>query len=645
MSWAEAKWIHDKLLQAMGRAPANMRKFSCEILSQSSIGLKFLEPEDSYVEGNISCAVGGVMIRMSDRGYPENIGDGTLVLDNTDLGKFENEAFIVDDLLEGKMYYFSAFPYSTQGVYKVSDVNRVSAAPKDGEIVNVTINIDDDSAFDSVVVTCVNESKPALTQTLTLTATVRTGTFAVPNGDRYHIEYGSVEGYSKPDNSVSKVSVAGVITNYEVTFHHFTAVIDVVYPVGAVLTCSCDGVVYTATDTTGVYQFQVHKAGTWVIRAVKDDEDESVEVLITGDGQTVSVAVDFVKIYGISRDITSSSPAWARTDRAVGMSATGSVGTVAGYSDFDTCYPWSGIVQTSFETNDVMVKIPKFYFARYREGDIEYIKIADKPVAGFKLHPAFNHGGVEKDSIYVGAYKTTSRNASRANGKPVVELSKKTMSTYAKEKGDGWGMTDISTVSAIQMLVLVEFANNNMQAVLGKGMTSSTYYEEPQSLVSVSRIANGTGRVAGEDGVTEVAYRGIVGIWGNVNEWVDGVIAINKEYYVCNDPSKYSNDSTADYEKLTYTAEYSGYGVFITGIGLDTNGNEHIMFPTSTGGGSSTTYFCDAVWKSYSSGYSVMYCSGAVTTENRAGIFTAGFNNRADTGSVITGYRLQYIPQ
>jgi hypothetical protein len=645
MSWAEAKWIHDKLLQAMGRAPANMRKFSCEILSQSSIGLKFLEPEDSYVEGNISCAVGGVMIRMSDRGYPENIGEGTLVLDNTDLGKYENEAFVVDGLIEGKVYYFSAFPYSTQGVYKVSDVNRASVAPKDGEIVNVTINIDDDSAFDSVVVTCVNESKPALTQTVTLTATVRTGTFAVPGGDSYHIEYGEVEGYSKPDNSVSKVSVAGVITNYEVDYHHFTATIDVVYPVGATLTCSYDGTVYTATDDTGVYQFRVHKTGAWVIRAVKDGEDESVEVLITHYGQTVNVEVNFAKIYGISRNFTAASPVWARTDNAVGMSATGSIGTVAGSSDFDACYPWSGIVQTILDTNDVMVKIPKFYFARYREDDIEYIKIADKPTTGFKLHPAFNHGGVEKDAVYVGAYKTTSRNTSRPNGTPTVEHDKALLSGYAKDKGPGWGMTDISTVSAIQMLVLVEFANNDMQSVLGKGMISSSYYEEAQKIVPVSKIANGTGRAAGGDGSTEVAYRGIVGIWGNVNEWVEGVNVTGGEYYVCNDPSKYADNTTDNYEKLSYAANISGNGVYITALGLDTNGNEHILFPSATSGGSPTTYFCDAAWKGLPTGYTTMYRSGAVTTEGRAGIFTVGFNNRPNMGIVITGYRLQYIPQ
>ena len=51
----------------------------------------------------------------------------------------------------------------------------------------------------------------------------------------------------------------------------------------------------------------------------------------------------YVKIYGISRDITASSPVWARTDDAVGKTATASVGTIAGHSDFDNCYPWSGI--------------------------------------------------------------------------------------------------------------------------------------------------------------------------------------------------------------------------------------------------------------------------------------------------------------
>ena len=71
----------------------------------------------------------------------------------------------------------------------------------------------------------------------------------------------------------------------------------------------------------------------------------------------------------------------ARTDNAVGMTATASVGATAGHSDFHNAMPWKGMVRETLSTNDVMVKIPKFYYRRYKEGNVEHIQIADKPTA------------------------------------------------------------------------------------------------------------------------------------------------------------------------------------------------------------------------------------------------------------------------
>lgn len=399
MSWAEAKWTVDSLLQKIGQAPNNMRSFIAYSLSATSIGLKFQEPADSYdANNNLICSVGGVMIRMSDTSYPTKPSEGTLVVNNTNLGAYVNTPFTVSGLTKGRKYYFSAFPYSVQGVYNLSSnaANRADATPAAGEIANVTISIDDDSAFSSVVVTCVDETESASTQSATLTKTKKTAAFVVPIGHTYHIEYGAEDGYSKPDNTTPKVSVAGTTSNYTATYYYFTATIAVTYPVGATCTCECGSTKYTAPNTSGSHTFQVHNVGTWTVKAVSGSDTDSKSVSITSSGQSRSVELSFVKIYGISRDITATSPAWARTDSAVGKTATATVGTTAGSSDFNNCYPWSSIVRETLSTGDVMVKIPKFWYLRYRSGNVEYLKIADKATSGFTLHPAFNHGGVAR---------------------------------------------------------------------------------------------------------------------------------------------------------------------------------------------------------------------------------------------------------
>uniref|UniRef100_UPI0020C45490 hypothetical protein n=1 Tax=Salmonella enterica TaxID=28901 RepID=UPI0020C45490 len=82
------------------------------------------------------------------------------------------------------------------------------------------------------------------------------------------------------------------------------------------------------------------------------------------------------------------------------------------------------------------------------------------------LHPAFNHGGVEKDYLYVGAYKTSTGNRSVSGANLQVSQTRDTMRNKAKAKGAGWSLIDIAALSAIQMLILVEFANNDVQSTI-----------------------------------------------------------------------------------------------------------------------------------------------------------------------------------
>lgn len=643
MSWAEAKWTVDQILQKVGQAPNNMREFTAFAKSENSIGLRFLEPADSYDSaGHLLCSVGGVMIRMSEEGYPASTTEGTLVLDNKDLGKYQNEEYVVNDLTLGKTYYFSAFPYSAQGVYNLSsnENNRSSAAPVDGETANVTINIDDDSAFNSVTITCVDETDGEYTKTAILTKTQKTTSFTIPIGHTYHIEYGAEDGYSKPENTESKVSVAGAVSDYEATYYYFTATIDVTYPAGATLTCSLGDTVYTATTSTGSYQFRVHEVGTWLVKAVQDSEEVSTSVSITTDRQSESVELSFVKIYGISRNVTSSSPAWARTDDAVGFTATASVGTTAGSSDFDNCAPWSGMTRETLSTGDVMVKIPRFWYRRYKEGDIEYIKITDKATTGFTLHPLFNHAGVESDCAYVGAYETSYQIKSLSGIYPLGSRTRATFRSNAKAKGTGWSLIDIAAVSAIQMLCMVEFATTNAQAAIGRGYCDSN--STALSTGSCDSVPNLTGRPSGTDGKTGVVYRGIENFWGNVWEWVDGVNLKDGTYYVCNNPANYADDTATNYTALSYKGATNWFASYITRVDLDTGNNPHVMLPSAAGSGSETTYQCDGCWSS--TGWRVFKRGGAWSSGSLVGLFTAGLNDASSDSNAYAGSRLLYIP-
>ena len=392
-----------------------------------------------------------------------------------------------------------------------------------------------------------------------------------------------------------------------------------------------------AFDSSGKAVFKGLSGGTWTAGMSNGTETATKTVTITVDYET---SISYIHIYGISRDITSSSPAWARTDDSVGKTATASVGTIAGSSDFNNCYPWSGIVRETLSTGDVMVKIPKFWYRRYRSGNVEYLKIADKATSGFTLHPAFNRSGVAKDYIYVGAYKTASGNKSASGVSPLVRQTRATMRSNAKAKGTGWGIIDIAVLSAIQMLILVEFADNNVQSVIGRGYCDGN--SSALSTGTCNNVSGLTGRPAGTDGKVDVVWRGIEGLWGNVWEWVDGVNWNGGTYYVCNDPSKYADDTTTNYTALSFEGATNWSASYITQEGLDAGSNPHVMLPSAADGGSETTYDCDACW-SYA-GWHVLRRSGRWDRGSWCGLFTAYLDCDSSTEAADSGSRLLYIP-
>lgn len=440
----------------------------------------------------------------------------------------------------------------------------------------------------------------------------------------------------------------------------FAAIIQVTHRDNAVCTCSNGSKTFSDSSTSTVSVFKVNSKGTWTITCTYGSFVETITAEITTDGQLVEVELMTFHTYGISRDITVSSPEWTRTDDAVGFDAVPSVvgvnkgASVEGYSSFDTCYPWSGIQRETLSSNDVMVKIPKFWYKRYREGNVEYIKIADKAYSGFALHPAFNHTNVEKDCIYVSAYEAYivsqvnyKNNYASVSGKSPASNIFASSRTDVRQKGSGWEMMDISTVSALQMLILVEYANNDVQKVIGRGycQTPSTS-EKTGGCDSVPKLTGipSAYELSSNNSATNsysVVWRGIENLWGNMCAKLDGVLSLSGVPYVCNDPSKYSSSITSDYTALSYTIPTGVSDYYITKLGFDPD-YPWIMLPSEASGGSSTTFMCDSLSATSSGSVAELSYSGGIYGSKDAGLF----NLQIDIGAGRDdGLRLIYIPQ
>ena len=90
--------------------------------------LKFEEPDDTVIDGQVACIVEKVIIRRKLGSVPISETDGDLVLEikRKDFGTYKNEYF-VDTILspsDGDVYYYKAFPMSTTGFYNTSSANE-----------------------------------------------------------------------------------------------------------------------------------------------------------------------------------------------------------------------------------------------------------------------------------------------------------------------------------------------------------------------------------------------------------------------------------------------------------------------------------------------------------------------------------------
>lgn len=262
-----------------------------------------------------------------------------------------------------------------------------------------------------------------------------------------------------------------------------------------------------------------------------------------------------------------------------------SIGLVAGINgtanDFDNIMPWAGMRRCNLADNltvnayygdpgyvengsngQVMVEVPAFYYRQTAiDADNRKIEIATKPKFGFKLHPWFydvNGNPVQKK--YISAYEgsifdvsagnylltdqqvadfNTDKLCSIAGAKPCSGLTQNltlpNTRKLATNRGAGWQQQYFNAVSAIQMLMIVEFSNLKSQAVIGQGVVNKTddaITNMANNTGATSFLGNKSGRQAGTDGLTSVSYRGIENFWGNFWKWVDGLSIQNTTPYI-----------------------------------------------------------------------------------------------------------------
>lgn len=350
----------------------------------------------------------------------------------------------------------------------------------------------------------------------------------------------------------------------------------------------------------------------------------------------------------------------------------------------------------------VMVEIPDMYVRFEREGNKCRCFISDQPLPGFikwaksyisayeatidrtvsgtfKLASVVNTTPEFRGGANTGAEIAHDADGGTLLGKPSTNVSLTNFRTYARNRGAEWNCNTYQSQVKLWWLFAVEYANFNSQDTfigeltgegfrqggLGAGvtdlvagsitaMTGGTYSCIPCGITN--ELGNKTGIVAyampseyGSAKTTDVpSYRGVENPFGHLWKWTDGCKCLIQadgdgglsEFYVCDDPTKFTSSGVADYELRGNLPREEGY---IKEVILGEYGE---IMPLSIGGGS-TTYFCDRFYTSIpASGVSergVLF-GGTAYTGASAGFVFSNTLYTASNANASVGSRLCFIP-
>lgn len=298
---------------------------------------------------------------------------------------------------------------------------------------------------------------------------------------------------------------------------------------------------------------------------------------------------------------------------------------------FNSHPTYAGIVDQTID-GQAMVRVPKYYL---KTGAVpsgayagkRYWMISDQPAPGFAVHPAFMNYGAEVAQYWVGKYQGTNDGGTKlgsvAGLTPLVSIDFPTMQTRATNRNTGgvtgFGLWNIYQLSAIQTLALVEMGGSDSQTLIGQGHVSGS---------SALTTDNAT--------VAQATWRGIVGLWGNVWQMVDGLQTDASSKYKI-----WDKNGNKTYQTTSLTAPTSGnYPVTMaTATGTDYD-LATVFAPETTnataGNGTYGDYF-------YQSANCVAYHGGGWGNGALAGLFCLDVGSAASSSHPSVGGRLAKV--
>lgn len=337
----------------------------------------------------------------------------------------------------------------------------------------------------------------------------------------------------------------------------------------------------------------------------------------------ITTKAAFANVIGIAMLATGGGGGtWSRVDENGATKVTD--------ASFFSSHATYGAIQDQVVDGQNMVRIPAFYVKR---GTIasgvnagkKAVWISDQPAAGFTLHPAFKNAGADLAQFWVGKYQGTTDGAklgSKPGLTPLVSIDFPTMQARATARNtagvSGFALWSIYQLSAIQTLAMIEMGGADSQALIGQGNVSTSAVQAVDSVT-----------------VAQATWRGIVGLWGNVFQMVDGLRTdASSKFQV------WDRNGNKSYLTTTRVAPSSGYPVTMAeDAGVDYDLRDIFSAATVDGAasnGSYGDYF-------YTGANCVAYHGGYYGTGSYAGLFYLVVHAAASYAITNVGGRLAKV--
>ncbi len=253
--------------------------------------------------------------------------------------------------------------------------------------------------------------------------------------------------------------------------------------------------------------------------------------------------------------------------------------------------------------------------------------------------------------------------SSIANAKPASGLNNVLTRANARKlahnRGKGWEQCYAATVSASQLLMLVEYASFDMQKNIGNGASGKKddgKTNMAENTGATSTLGNKSGAVNNGNNIQFVSYRGEENFWGNIWTWVDGMNEENPaDWNITNEEGKFTgqhgrlfvadhgfaDDKGTDPYVDTGICPVYTTGGYISAFGYDEE-FDWLFIPTENVG-TSALPVSDRFWNAYNN-WRVAQLGGTWSDGAHAGAFYWTLDQASGNRNRHIGGRLVYIP-